>query len=276
MRQLGAFPSRPTRRTGAVTKGSGQQNAFFLFFFSDLFPRASAPSASTAGITRPAPCVSLGLFPSRPTCQAGGLHGISRKPQSQKKYQDCPLPGPLFSPQRFHCETSAIQPKSWIEGFIIMSRVRTALKLADNWEGKSVFTGQAETALRSPRTFEPGVPMEHMLRAHQELDAAPAPRPSRISRWARRWSRRFLRTTTMVPRCSATTRRGLLCRGPAMANGYCRMHGGARNRSLTERILGAHGALTAKADTSRQSVSRAVAGITRFLTSSPARQGGGQ
>jgi len=148
-----------------------------------------------------------------------------------------------------------------------MSRVRDALKLADNWAGKSVFTGQGETVVRATRTFELGVPMEHMLRAHQESDAALLARPSRFSRWARRWSRRFLRTTTMVPRCSATTRRGLLCRGPAMANGYCRMHGGARSRPLTQRILSAHETLTAKADTSRQSVSRAVAGIARFLTS---------
>ena len=157
-----------------------------------------------------------------------------------------------------------------------MSRVRNALRLAENWEGKSVFTGQAETVIRSARTFEPGVPMERMLQAHQQSDAAPASQPSKISRWARRWSRRFLRTTTMVPRCSATTRRGTLCRGPAMANGYCRMHGGARDRPFTHRILGAHETLTAKADSGLQSVSRAFAGIARFLTSSPAREGGGQ
>jgi hypothetical protein len=146
-----------------------------------------------------------------------------------------------------------------------MSRVRNALKLAENWEGKSVFTGQAETGVRATGTLEPGVSMEHMLRAHQELDPAPAPRPSRFSRWARRWSRRFLRTTTMVPRCSATTRRGQLCRGPAMANGYCRMHGGARVRPLAERILSVRETLTA--DTSRQSFSRTLAGVARFLTS---------
>lgn len=29
-----------------------------------------------------------------------------------------------------------------------------------------------------------------------------------------------------VPRCGARTRRGTACRGPAMANGRCRMHGG--------------------------------------------------
>jgi len=30
-----------------------------------------------------------------------------------------------------------------------------------------------------------------------------------------------------APRCGAKTRQGTACRGPAMANGRCRMHGGA-------------------------------------------------
>lgn len=30
-----------------------------------------------------------------------------------------------------------------------------------------------------------------------------------------------------APRCCAQTRSGLPCRSPAMANGWCRMHGGA-------------------------------------------------
>jgi hypothetical protein len=30
-----------------------------------------------------------------------------------------------------------------------------------------------------------------------------------------------------TPRCGAKTRRGIPCKGPAMANGRCRMHGGA-------------------------------------------------
>jgi len=37
-----------------------------------------------------------------------------------------------------------------------------------------------------------------------------------------------LRTGAPVPLCNGVTRRGLPCRGPAMANGYCRMHGGSR------------------------------------------------
>lgn len=32
---------------------------------------------------------------------------------------------------------------------------------------------------------------------------------------------------TTAPRCGARTRVGRPCRGPAMANGRCRMHGGA-------------------------------------------------
>jgi hypothetical protein len=34
------------------------------------------------------------------------------------------------------------------------------------------------------------------------------------------------------PKCGATTRRGTPCRGPAMANGRCRMHGGASPRGI--------------------------------------------
>jgi hypothetical protein len=162
-----------------------------------------------------------------------------------------------------------------------MSRVRNALRLAENWEGKSIFTGQPEPVSRPTGTLAPAIPMDHMLRKHQELDAAPAPRPSGISHWMRRWSRRFLRTTTKVSPCTATTRRGQLCRGLAMHNGYCHMHGGARVRPWSERMLDAHRALIAKADLSRsacsaliakadigrQGVSRAVASIARFLTS---------
>jgi hypothetical protein len=37
------------------------------------------------------------------------------------------------------------------------------------------------------------------------------------------------RGITPVARCAGTTRKGNRCKGPAMANGFCRMHGGARH-----------------------------------------------
>jgi hypothetical protein len=36
------------------------------------------------------------------------------------------------------------------------------------------------------------------------------------------------RVAVAVPRCAGTTRKGNRCKGPAMGNGLCRMHGGAR------------------------------------------------
>ena len=36
-----------------------------------------------------------------------------------------------------------------------------------------------------------------------------------------------------APRCGARTRHGTACRQPAMANGKCRMHGGARTGPRT-------------------------------------------
>jgi hypothetical protein len=121
-----------------------------------------------------------------------------------------------------------------------MSRVSSALKLAEHWEGKSVFTGQAETTSRAPGTL---VSMKAPQAWHaRPVDESPShspdteilstSRPSTILRWVRRWQRRIIRTTTSVPRCTGTTRRGDPCRAPAMDNGYCRMHGGARTEAI--------------------------------------------
>src|SRR5689334_12682009 len=56
------------------------------------------------------------------------------------------------------------------------------------------------------------------------------------------------------PRCGARTRRGLACKGPAMRNGRCRMHGGASTGPRTaeglQSIMQArtiHGAYSAEA-----------------------------
>lgn len=40
-----------------------------------------------------------------------------------------------------------------------------------------------------------------------------------------------------APRCCAKTRRGTSCRSPAMANGRCRMHGGASTGPRTSEGL---------------------------------------
>jgi hypothetical protein len=126
-----------------------------------------------------------------------------------------------------------------------MSHVRNALKRAEGWEGKSVFTGQHETPV-----FDPS----KVVLPHQKLFAAPSPHaaetaveqtiePEMVARSSRgilrflpRWIRRRIRTHTQIARCTGMTRRGVACRAPAMDNGFCRMHGGERTMPLVERV----------------------------------------
>jgi hypothetical protein len=56
---------------------------------------------------------------------------------------------------------------------------------------------------------------------------APLSIPGRLRRLLRRWM--GVRSAAPTPKCNGVTRRGLPCQGPAMPNGYCRMHGGSRN-----------------------------------------------
>ncbi len=53
--------------------------------------------------------------------------------------------------------------------------------------------------------------------------ASPTSRPEeRLPDW-----RAMLVLAHACPRCGARTRSGIACKGPAMRNGRCRMHGGA-------------------------------------------------
>jgi hypothetical protein len=63
----------------------------------------------------------------------------------------------------------------------------------------------------------------------------------------------------LAPRCGAKTRRGSLCRAPAMANGRCRMHGGMSTGPRTPEVLARsrrarwkHGLYSAAAEAQRQ------------------------
>ena len=40
-----------------------------------------------------------------------------------------------------------------------------------------------------------------------------------------------------APRCGAKTRMGTRCKGPAMRNGRCRMHGGSQHRTTHQNGL---------------------------------------
>jgi hypothetical protein len=119
-----------------------------------------------------------------------------------------------------------------------MSHVRNALKRAENWEGKEVFTGEKPVFDPAIVVFQnPERPNRVPLPVSQpEPEATPEIRTSPFPQWMPRWCRRLIRTHTQIARCTSTTRRGLPCRAPAMDNGLCRMHGGERAPSVTERV----------------------------------------
>jgi len=119
-----------------------------------------------------------------------------------------------------------------------MSRVHEAIKLA---EAKH---GPLRVAIPVPR--EPLPRMEFIVPATSreveqlpkpmvrefppELQIRPVIRLSFFGRLTRRVRRMLgMRIGGPVPICSGSTRRGVPCRAPAMANGFCRMHGGSKS-----------------------------------------------
>ncbi|RPJ19295.1 MAG: hypothetical protein EHM35_20835 [Planctomycetaceae bacterium] len=85
-----------------------------------------------------------------------------------------------------------------------------------------------------------------------------------------------------APRCGAKTRQGTACRGPAMANGRCRMHGGASTgprtpegleRSRRARLK--HGYYCAENIARRREIRRLMAQYEDFLAQMSQRQTGG-
>jgi hypothetical protein len=130
-----------------------------------------------------------------------------------------------------------------------MSRVRDALKRAN------AMTPSAETEAIS-EVFGVGAETEDTAEVSAPLhfsaeplslpdDCHPRLQPLLRYRWLRKLLRvAGVRTKIAVQRCQGTTRMGQPCRGPAMANGYCRLHGGSRRgvvaqktRDLIERVL---------------------------------------
>ncbi len=75
-----------------------------------------------------------------------------------------------------------------------------------------------------------------------------------------------------APRCGAKTRRGTACRSPAMANGRCRMHGGASTGPRTEAGLARsrqarykHGRYSAETKTRSKEMKRLMDEAKAFL-----------
>ncbi len=75
-----------------------------------------------------------------------------------------------------------------------------------------------------------------------------------------------------APRCGAKTRRGTPCRSPAMANGRCRMHGGASTGPRTEAGLARsrqarlkHGNCSLETKACRREMKELMAGFERRL-----------
>jgi len=115
-----------------------------------------------------------------------------------------------------------------------MSRVRNALKISDVWqpkpsasfEGRVLPLGPSPQAPAEPAVTETHEQLEEAATVPASLPKAPLSFPARVVRRVKRWM--GMRTGAVAPRCNGFTRRGLPCRGPAMFNGYCRMHGGSR------------------------------------------------
>jgi hypothetical protein len=86
-----------------------------------------------------------------------------------------------------------------------------------------------------------------------------------------------------APRCGARTRRGTPCKGPAMRNGRCRMHGGASTGPRTaeglersRRANWKHGLRSSKAKAEQQGYLRLWRECKALLGEIKARQVGGQ
>jgi len=121
-----------------------------------------------------------------------------------------------------------------------MSRVADALKRASAIQAPPVRTEEARVA-QAPLSIHIDTPEEA---APEQLITNPAaPASSRALKdhplLRQRWVRRLLRfagirTGAPALTCRGLTRVGQPCRGPAMANGFCRQHGGSRSSILTE------------------------------------------
>lgn len=129
-----------------------------------------------------------------------------------------------------------------------MSRVRDALKKANT------MAPAGETGLLS-EVFGPGAEAGAGAESEDGTEAFAASADfsneatplggdtlhSRINALLRhRWVRKVLRVAGLRPkvsvqRCHGTTRMGQPCRGPAMANGYCRLHGGSRHGTVIQK-----------------------------------------
>ena len=118
-----------------------------------------------------------------------------------------------------------------------MSSVRKALKISDVWQPKPAVPSEgralplgARPGPSEPVTAPIDTPsdeeLEDLTQVPASLPKAPLSFTARLVRRVKRLLR--IRSGGVVPRCNGFTRHGLLCRAPAMLNGYCRMHGGSR------------------------------------------------
>jgi len=139
-----------------------------------------------------------------------------------------------------------------------MSRIRDALRKAETWPQQTSAPRTAQPAMGPPVALEnspvalehPPVALEDPPEvqtveprdtgelAHDAEEPVKKPRRSRFPRL-----RRLLRffgihsSTAPVPRCSGLNRRGVPCRAPSMANGFCHAHGGSRHSKLEQQAL---------------------------------------
>lgn len=129
-----------------------------------------------------------------------------------------------------------------------MSRVRDALKRANTLTPPEAPEAAAFGSLKTPEAFKTAIAWEEFTESLAPSAPSVPAAPSAASSKARyipllrhRWIRKLLRMAGVRPphvpvqRCHGTTRQGQPCRGPAMANGLCRLHGGSRHVSVVEK-----------------------------------------
>ena len=141
-----------------------------------------------------------------------------------------------------------------LSGLALLSRLPGIREHYDE-PGSVVRTIFSEDRVAGAAPQEAALDETNMDEAAAEEEFSNDAAPPAISRGLRthpllrhRWVRRLLRLAGVrlgwpVPTCQGITRLGRPCRGPSMANGFCRLHGGSRSgivaqrtRSLLDRI----------------------------------------
>lgn len=111
-----------------------------------------------------------------------------------------------------------------------MSRVRDALKRANSMPSSAETEAFSEVFGGGVEPREPSEVSAPVAAGSLSQGSPPKYHPLLRYRWVKRLLRiAGLRSNLPIQKCQGLTRMGQPCRGPAMANGFCRLHGGSRH-----------------------------------------------